>query len=123
MTKDVSIDIDKLPIVAIVGRVNVGKSTLFNRLIEEKKAIVSSIPGTTRTSNEGLVLWQGKYFRLIDTGGLTFENEIPLEKDILKQSQRAMKEADLILFLIDGQTDVMPQERELANIITGFAET
>lgn len=117
MTKDVTIDTDKLPVVAIVGRVNVGKSTLFNRLIEEKKAIVSNIPGTTRTSNEGLVLWQGKYFRLVDTGGLTFEEEVPLEKDILKQSQRAMKEADLVLFVIDGQTDVMPQEKELAKFM------
>lgn len=117
MTKDVNIDIDKLPIVALVGRTNVGKSTLFNRLIEEKKAIVSNIPGTTRTSNEGLVLWRGKYFRLVDTGGLTFEENVPLEQDILKQSQRAMKESDLILFLIDGQTDVMPQEKELAKFM------
>ena len=114
MPESVKIDIDNLPVVAIVGRVNVGKSTLFNRLIEKDKAIVSDIPGTTRTSNEGLVLWRGKYFRLIDTGGLTFEDKIPFEKEILKQSQNAMKEADVILFVIDGKTDILPQEKELA---------
>lgn len=114
MNKDVKIDIDNLPTIALVGRVNVGKSTLFNRLIEEKKAIISDIPGTTRTSNEGLVLWRGKYMRLVDTGGLTFEEEVPLEEDILKQSQRAMKEADVILFVFDAKTDIMPQEKELA---------
>jgi GTP-binding protein len=114
MTKDVKIDIDSLPIIALVGRVNVGKSTLFNRLIEQDKAIVSDIPGTTRTSNEGVVLWRGKYMRLIDTGGLTFEDNVPLEEDILKQSQRAMKEADLILFVVDAKTDILPQEKELA---------
>lgn len=114
MTKDTEQEISNLPIVAIVGRVNVGKSTFFNKLIEQDKAIISKIPGTTRTSNEGIVLWRGKYFKLIDTGGLTFEDAIPLESDILKQSQRAMKEADAIIFMIDAKTDVLPQEKELA---------
>lgn len=117
MTKDVTQEMNNLPIVAIVGRVNVGKSTFFNKLIESDKAITSNIPGTTRTSNEGLVLWRGKYFKLIDTGGLTFEDDVPLEADILKQSQRAMKEADAIIFMIDGKTDVLPQEKELAKHI------
>jgi len=114
MTKDVRIDIDNLPVVALVGRVNVGKSTIFNKMIEDSKAIVSDIPGTTRTSNEGIVLWRGKYIRLVDTGGLTFEDGVELEEDILKQSKRAMKEADIILFVIDAKTDILPQEKELA---------
>ena len=114
MIKDVKQEISNLPVVAVVGRVNVGKSTFFNKLIEEDKAIVSKIPGTTRTSNEGVVLWRGKYFKLIDTGGLTFEDGVPLEEDILKQSQRAMKEADAIIFMVDAKTDIMPQEKELA---------
>ncbi len=114
MTKDVEQQMNNLPVVAIVGRVNVGKSTFFNKLIEKDKALVSNIPGTTRTSNEGLVLWRGKYFKLIDTGGLTFEDGVPLEEDILKQSQRAMKEADVVIFMIDAKTDIMPQEKELA---------
>lgn len=103
-----------LPTVALVGRVNVGKSTLFNRLIEEDKAIVSPVPGTTRTSNEGNIIWRGKNIRIIDTGGLTFTDEVPLEEDILKQSERAMKEADIILFVADAQDGILPQERLLA---------
>lgn len=117
----IKLDIDNLPVVALVGRVNVGKSTLFNKLIEENKAVISNIPGTTRTSNEGLVLWRGKYFRLIDTGGLTFTDEVPLEEDILKQSERAMKEAGLVLFITDAQTGILPQEKELAKRLRRIA--
>ena len=103
-----------LPTVALIGRVNVGKSTLFNRLIEEHKALVSDTPGTTRTSNEGIVLWRGKQFKLVDTGGLRFEDDVPLEKDIIAQSERAMKLADIVVFVTDGQAGVLPQEKELA---------
>lgn len=103
-----------LPTVALIGRVNVGKSTLFNRLIEEHKALVSDTPGTTRTSNEGIVLWRGKQFKLVDTGGLRFEDDVPLEKDIVIQSERAMKLADVVVFVTDAQTGVLPQEKELA---------
>jgi GTP-binding protein len=109
-----TLDLDALPIIALVGRVNVGKSTLFNTLIEEQKAIVSDIPGTTRTSNVGIVLWRGKYMRVIDTGGLTFTDDIPLEEDILKQTEHALKDADIILFITDAKDGVLPQERELA---------
>ncbi len=103
-----------LPVVALVGRVNVGKSTLFNKLIEENKAIVSDVAGTTRTSNEGIVLWRGEEIKLIDTGGLTFDETVPLEEDIIKQSERAVKEADVILFVTDGKAGILPQEIELA---------
>jgi GTP-binding protein len=105
---------DNLPIVVLIGRVNVGKSTLFNRLIEQNQAIVSDIPGTTRTSNEGFILWRGKYMKIIDTGGLTFTDEIPLEKDILKQTEKAMKEGDIIIFVTDAKDGILPQEKELA---------
>jgi GTPase len=114
MTTPAKIDLQNLPTIALVGRVNVGKSTLFNKLTETNKAIISDIPGTTRTSNEGLILWRGKYIKLIDTGGLTFEDEVPFEDDILKQSERAMKAADIIIFMTDGQDGILPQERELA---------
>ncbi|MBU2542648.1 ribosome biogenesis GTPase Der [Patescibacteria group bacterium] len=117
MPTPAKIDLANLPAVALVGRVNVGKSTLFNKLTEQNKAIVSEVPGTTRTSNEGLVLWRGKYFRLIDTGGLTFTDEVPLEKDILKQTEYAMKEADIIVFVADGKSGILPQEKELAKRI------
>src|SRR3989339_219650 len=103
-----------LPTVALVGRVNVGKSSLFNKIIEENKAIVSDIPGTTRTRNIGLVSWRGKNFTLVDTGGITFSEDIPLEDEIIKQTELAIKEADLIIFVVDVQTGILPQERELA---------
>ncbi len=114
MATPATIDLSKLPTVALVGRVNVGKSRLFNRLTEVNHAIVSPIAGTTRTNNEGLVLWCGKYFRLIDTGGLTFENTIEFETDVIKQVERAIKIADLILFITDAGNGILPQEFELA---------
>ena len=106
--------IDELPVIAIVGRANVGKSTLFNRLIEEPKAIVSDIPGTTRTNNEGIIRWRGKAMRVIDTGGLSFDDQVPLEAEIFKQSERAMKLANVIIFMVDARAGLMPQERALA---------
>ncbi len=107
----------RLPTVALVGRVNVGKSTLFNRLIEDNKAIISDIPGTTRTNNEGLVIWRGEHIRLVDTGGLTFTDDVPFEEEILTQSLGAMKQADVILFVTDAQSGILPQELELAKML------
>ena len=102
-----------LPTVALVGRVNVGKSTLFNKIVEENKAIVSAIAGTTRTRNIAIANWKGKNFTLVDTGGLTFSEDVPLEKEIIKQTETAIKEADLIIFVVDVQAGLLPQEREL----------
>lgn len=112
-----------LPTVALVGRVNVGKSTLFNRLIEDQKAIISDIPGTTRTNNEGLIIWRGEHIRLVDTGGLTFTDNIPFEEEILEQSLSAMKQADVILFVTDAQTGILPQEFELAKQLRKIQDT
>ena len=112
-----------LATVALVGRVNVGKSTIFNKLTEDRKAIISKIPGTTRTNNEGLILWRGKYVRLIDTGGLTFTDDVPFEEDILAQSEKAMKEADIIIFVVDAQTGILPQEKELAKRLRQVKDT
>ncbi|MBI4993313.1 MAG: 50S ribosome-binding GTPase, partial [Candidatus Magasanikbacteria bacterium] len=114
MSTPATIKPNTLPTVVLVGRVNVGKSTSFNRLTEKNQAIVSGIPGTTRTNNEGLVLWRGKYFRLIDTGGLTFDEKIQLESDIIKQSESAVAEADIIIMVVDAQDGILPQEKELA---------
>ncbi len=107
----------KLPTVALVGRVNVGKSTLFNRMTETRKAIVSPIPGTTRTRNIDIVNWRGKNFRLVDTGGLTFDTDVPLEEDIIQQTLIAIKEADMILFVADVTSGIFPQEKELAKLL------
>ncbi len=106
-----------LPTIALVGRVNVGKSTLFNKITETSHALVSGIPGTTRTRNIGTASWRGKQFRLIDTGGLTFDESVPLEKEIIVQTQIALKEADLIVFVVDIQEDLLPQEKELARYL------
>jgi GTP-binding protein len=103
-----------LPTVALVGRVNVGKSTLFNKIIEKNLAIVSDVPGTTRTRNIAAANWRGKQFRLVDTGGLTFSEDVPLEEDIIKQTELAIAEADLIIFVTDIQNGLLPQEIEIA---------
>lgn len=103
-----------LPTIAFVGRVNVGKSTLFNRFIEEHKAIVSDIPGTTRTRNFGVVLWRGEDIRLIDTGGLTFDDAVPLEEEIAQQTEIALQEANLIALVLDGKVGILPGDRTWA---------
>ncbi len=103
-----------LPTIALVGRVNVGKSTLFNRLIEENKAIVSDIPGTTRTSNEGDILWRGESIRIIDTGGLTFVEDVPFEQDIVTQTEKAFNAANLVILVTDARAGIQPQDRLLA---------
>ncbi len=103
-----------LPVVALVGRVNVGKSSLFNRITETRQAIVSDIPGTTRTRNMATPMWRGENFLLVDTGGLTFSEDVPLEEQIIHQTELAIKEADVIVFVTDAQSGLLPQERELA---------
>lgn len=105
-----------LPQIVLVGRANVGKSTLFNRLIEKNKAIVSSVAGTTRDRNIDKVSWQGKDFLIIDTGGLDIEekNADEIEKNIIKQSKQAIEDADLILFVVDVKAGILPDDRELA---------
>ncbi len=111
-----------LPTVALVGKVNVGKSTLFNKILEKNLAIVSNIPGTTRTRNMATATWRGKNFRIIDTGGLTFDNDVVLENDIINQTMIALTEADVILFVTDIQDEVLMQERELANKLQKLAQ-
>ncbi|MFA5047939.1 MAG: ribosome biogenesis GTPase Der [Patescibacteria group bacterium] len=105
-----------LPRVAIVGRANVGKSTLFNRLIEKNKALVSEIAGTTRDRNIDVVKWQGNQFTLIDTGGLDIDKtiEAKIGQNIVKQAERGIKDAELILFLVDIKNGIIPTDKTLA---------
>lgn len=105
------------PQVALVGRMNVGKSTLFNKLSEKNKALVSRIPGTTRDLNFAKINWQGKTFELIDTGGLDIEQKTEIENNILRQAQKAIEKSDLILFLVDGQGELLPDDRKLAKFL------
>lgn len=102
------------PKVVIVGRTNVGKSTLFNKLIEEQKSLVSDVPGTTRDRYEGDCIWRGQVVRLIDTGGLDVDRSDEIERNIAEQARLAIKEADLILFVVDVQSGIQPEDRDLA---------
>lgn len=116
----------KMPLVAICGRTNVGKSTLFNRLTEKRQALISKIAGTTRDANTGIVHWGSKVFELVDTAGLfdlaIFDNKKNNETDNIdtlaqEQALKYLKEAELIIFLVDGKAGLMPEDRELAKAI------
>ncbi len=128
----------KMPTVTIVGRINVGKSALFNCLTETGKAIVSDIPGTTRDYNIGQISWNKKTFKLIDTGGVnidTLKNSIEslllkpkkiaakfkesdfIEQAIIKQTKRAVDQSDLILMVVDGKSGLLPQDKDLALVL------
>ena len=102
------------PVVAIVGRPNVGKSTLFNRLIGERLAIVEDVPGTTRDRIYGTVEWNGREMSLIDTGGLD-DTKAEIPKAVKRQAEVAMSEADVILFLADAKSGIVPVDHEVAD--------
>lgn len=100
--------------VAIVGRPNVGKSTLFNRIIGGRRAIVSERPGTTRDRHFGDAEWTGRRFWLVDTGGLVPESAEPMDRAIARQVEFALAEADVILFVTDGREGVHPVDLSVA---------
>lgn len=104
-------------IVAIVGRPNVGKSTLFNRLTQSRHAIVNEESGTTRDRQYGKVDWTGKEFSLIDTGGWVVNSEDVFEEEINKQVKVAIEEADVILFVVDILNGITDYDLEVANIL------
>ena len=102
--------------IAIVGKPNVGKSTLFNRILREKRAIVDKKPGVTRDRVYGVTERNGKPLILIDTGGIQFSND-PLETQIIEQVNFALDEADIILLLVDGKNGISPIDRKIADHI------
>ena len=104
-------------IVAIVGRPNVGKSTLFNRLIQKREAIVDSVSGVTRDRHYGKSDWNGKEFSVIDTGGYTVGSDDIFEEEIRKQVQLAIEEADIIVFVVDVESGITPMDEEVAKIL------
>ena len=104
-------------LVAIVGRPNVGKSTLFNRLTETKQAIISDEAGTTRDRQYGRCLWCGKEFSLVDTGGWVRNSDDVLEEAICAQVTLAMEEADVILFVVDAMNGLTDLDSELASML------
>ena len=104
-------------IVAIVGRPNVGKSTLFNRLVQRREAIVDSVSGVTRDRHYGKSDWNGKEFSVIDTGGYAIGSDDIFEEEIRKQVKLAIDEADLIVFVVDVEDGITPMDAEVAKLL------
>ena len=104
-------------IVAIVGRPNVGKSTLFNRLVQRRDAIVDSISGVTRDRHYGKSDWNGKEFSVIDTGGYAVGSDDIFEEEIRKQVDLAIEESDVIVFVVDVEEGITPMDTEVANLL------
>lgn len=107
----------KSPLVAIIGRPNVGKSTLFNRLTGSRKAIVGDEPGITRDRIYGEVDWRSKTFRLVDTGGIVPDDEAVIPANIFKQASQAIAEARAIIWVVDSRAGITPLDEELAVLL------
>jgi GTP-binding protein len=103
--------------VAIVGFPNVGKSTLINRLTETRAAVVHETPGVTRDRKELLADWNGRHFRIVDTGGVDLAGEGAFDRAIADQARAAIAEADLVLFVVDARAGITPGDEELADIL------
>jgi GTPase len=108
---------DSLPVVAIVGRPNVGKSTLFNAILRERRSIVGDEPGITRDRIHGQAEHRGRRFELIDTGGIIPNDAEMIPSEILKQARVALDRAAHVIFLIDGRTEITGTDRELAKML------
>lgn len=104
-------------IVAIVGRPNVGKSTFFNRLVEQRVAIMDNMPGVTRDRHYGHAEWVGKYFTVIDTGGYVTGSDDKFESEIRKQVEMALDECTAVIFMLDCEAGLTGYDKEFANII------
>ncbi len=105
------------PTVVLVGRPNVGKSTLFNRITDSRRAIVTAIAGTTRDVNSLPAEWQGTTFRLVDTGGMFGASEDPLHELVVQQGRGALKDAHVLVFVVDGREGLVSGDEEIANVL------
>jgi GTP-binding protein len=106
-----------LPLIAICGRPNVGKSTLFNRLTGSRRSIVGDEPGITRDRIYGEIEWQGRDARIVDTGGVVPDDEALIPSEIFRQAQVALEEADAIVMVVDGRTELASPDLELARLL------
>jgi GTP-binding protein len=106
-----------IPVVALVGRPNVGKSALFNRLIGDNSAIVSEEAGTTRDRHFALCEWQGRAFWLVDTGGIVEDSDLPMDVAIRRQVKQAIAEADLMLVTVDAKVGLHPSDSKLVDLV------
>jgi len=107
----------RLPVVAVVGRPNVGKSTFFNRVLGRRRAIVDDRPGVTRDRNFARADWAGRHFFIVDTGGVIEGSDERMDRAIREQALAAVEEADAILFLVDAKEGVQPLDERLAEVL------
>src|SRR6185503_15582643 len=107
----------KTPSVVLVGRPNVGKSTLFNRLTGTRRSIVTAIPGTTRDVITYPVEWQGSHFDLTDTGGMFGASQDPLHALVLERGRRAIEDADLLVLVVDGREGLVPGDHDITKVV------
>src|SRR5690606_21268509 len=105
-----------LPIVSIVGRPNVGKSTLFNKIMQQRLAIVEDTPGVTRDRLYGRTDWNGVPFMLVDTGGLVWDDD-PLAQAVARQAEIAIDESDVTIFLTDAKTGLTGEDHDVAAML------
>ncbi|GJQ51141.1 MAG: hypothetical protein HKUEN01_35270 [Candidatus Kuenenia stuttgartiensis] len=103
--------------LAITGRPNVGKSTFFNRLLEQRKAIVDDISGVTRDRQYGVAEWAGKTFNVIDTGGFVSGSDDVFEREIRKQVMIAIEEANAIIFMVDASTGITELDNAMTDLL------
>ena len=108
---------EKLPSVVIVGRPNVGKSTLFNRLTESRRSIVTDEPGITRDRIHGTAQWNGRGFEVVDTGGIVPDEKALIPREIFKQARVAMEGATVLVLVVDARAGVQPLDAELAQLL------
>ncbi len=112
----------KKAIIAIVGRPNVGKSTLFNRIVRKRRAVIEDFPGITRDRIYGDAQWEGKSFLVVDTGGFQRESDAQFVGEVTKQVFAAVEEADIILLLMDGESGMLPLDTELINKLRRYGK-
>jgi GTP-binding protein len=110
-----------LPTVVLVGRPNVGKSTLFNRITDTRRAIVAPVAGTTRDTIAQPAEWQGNHFSLVDTGGMFGASSDPLHEVVVEHGRRAIATADLVVFVVDGREGLVSGDEEIAGALRGIS--
>ncbi|HEY9282582.1 MAG TPA: GTPase, partial [Pyrinomonadaceae bacterium] len=112
-----------LPLVTIVGRPNVGKSTLFNRIVGERRSIVGDEPGITRDRIYGEAEWSGRRFSVVDTGGIVPDDDAVIPANILKQAEAAIGEAVALVWVVDVRAGMTPLDEELARLLRSTGKT